>query len=171
MAHWKYLPIIPTINKGLLNEKMLLSIIVVLRQNFLNPFIKIDILHKIYQCSSWYAKLEQHWVECICVHSSPITHLLITKKSELSISAHFHKNSLNTLAVITISGKHYRRNSSFWKLEQYWVRLLCAHNSPIIKLLFYTKIWALLRRRFSQKFPVRGLLYFQCAWGQSYNTK
>ena len=85
---------IATINKGLLNKKMSLSIIVVLRQNFLNTFIKIAILRKIYQCSNCYAKLEQHWVECICVHSSPITHLLITKKSELSISAHFHKNSL-----------------------------------------------------------------------------
>ena len=66
---------IATINKGLLKEKMSLSIIVVLRQNFLNTFIKIAILRKIYQCSNCYAKLEQHWIECICVHSSPITHL------------------------------------------------------------------------------------------------
>ena len=48
VAHWKYLPIIATINKGLLNKKMSLSIIVVLRQNFLNIFIKIAILRKIY---------------------------------------------------------------------------------------------------------------------------
>ena len=48
MAHWKYLPVIAIINKGLLN-KNLLSIIVVLRQNFLNTFIKIAILGKIYQ--------------------------------------------------------------------------------------------------------------------------
>ena len=43
MAHWKYLPIIATINKDLLNKKMLLSIIVVLRQNFVNTFIRIAI--------------------------------------------------------------------------------------------------------------------------------
>ena len=71
---------IATINKGLLNKKMSLSIIVVLRQNFLNTFIKIAILRKIYQCSNCYAKLKQHWVECICVHSSPITHLVDHKK-------------------------------------------------------------------------------------------
>ena len=80
VAHCKYLPMIPTINKGLLNEKMSLSIIVVFRQNFLNTFIKIAILRKIYQCSNCYAKLKQHWVECICVHSSPITHLVDHKK-------------------------------------------------------------------------------------------
>ena len=83
-----------TINKGLLNKKLSLSIIVVLRQNFLNTFIKIAILGKIYLCSNCYAKLEQHWIEWKCFHSSPITHLFITKKSGLSISAHFYKNSL-----------------------------------------------------------------------------
>ena len=90
----KILAHIPTINKGLLNEKMLFSIIVVLRQNFLNTFIKIAILCKIYQCSNCYANLKQHWVECICVHSSPIFYLLSTKKPGLSISVHFHKNFL-----------------------------------------------------------------------------
>ena len=94
MAYWKYLPMIATIDKSLLKKKMSLSIIVVLRQNFLNTFIKIAILRKIYQCSNCYAKLKQHWIECICVHSSPITHLFDHKKSGLSISAHFHKNSL-----------------------------------------------------------------------------
>ena len=84
-----------TINKGLLNKKMSLSIIVVLRQNFLNTFIKIAILGKIYLCSNCYAKLEQHWIKCICVHISPITHLFDYKKPPgLSISAHFYKNSL-----------------------------------------------------------------------------
>ena len=83
---------IAAVNKGLLNKKISLSIIEVLRQNFLNTFIKIAILCKIYQYSNCYAKLKQHWVECVCVHSSPIT--CITKKSELSISAHLHKNFL-----------------------------------------------------------------------------
>ena len=66
VAHKKYLPIIATIKKGLLNKKLLLSTIVVLRQNFLNTLIKITILGKIYQCISCYAKLEQHWIECMC---------------------------------------------------------------------------------------------------------
>ena len=80
MAHWKYLPIIAIISKGLLNKRMLLSIIVVLRQNFVNTFIKIAILREIYQCSNCYAKSEQHWIECIFVHSSPINHLFDLKK-------------------------------------------------------------------------------------------
>ena len=42
---------IATINKGLLNKNMSLSIIVVLRQNFLKTFIKITILGNIYQCN------------------------------------------------------------------------------------------------------------------------
>ena len=84
-----------TINKGLLNKKLSLSIIVVLRQNFRNTFIKIAILGKIYLCSNCYAKLEQHWIKYICVHISPITHLFDYKKPPgLSISAYFYKNSL-----------------------------------------------------------------------------
>ena len=66
--------------QALVRQKMWLSIVVVLRQNFLNTFIKIAFLCKIYQCSNCYAKLEQHWVECICVHNSPITHLFYHKK-------------------------------------------------------------------------------------------
>ena len=88
----KILAHIPTINKGLLNEKMLFSIIVVLRQNFLNTFIKIAILCKIYQCSNCYAKLKQHWVECICVHNSPISYLFEHKKARaLHLSAFSQK--------------------------------------------------------------------------------
>ena len=95
MGHWKYLPIIATINKVLLNKKLLLSIIVILTQNFLNTFIKTAILGKIYLCSNCYAKLEQHWIKFICVHISPITHLFDYKKPPgLSISAYFYKNSL-----------------------------------------------------------------------------
>ena len=76
MAHWKYLPIIVTINKGLLNKKMSLSIIVVLRQNFLNTFIKIAILGKIYLCSNCYAKLEQHWIQCVCPQQPSVVPIL-----------------------------------------------------------------------------------------------
>ena len=49
-----------------------LSIIVVLSQNFLNTFVKISILGKLYQYSICYAKLEQDWTKCLCVHSSLI---------------------------------------------------------------------------------------------------
>ena len=34
---------------------------------------------------------------------------------------------------------------------------VCVHNSPIVKLLFHTKFYALLRRGFSRKFPKRAL--------------
>ena len=85
---------IPTINKGLVNEKMLLSIIVVLRQNFLNTFIKIAILRKIYQCSNCYAKLKQHWSNVYVSTAALLPTFFSTKKPGLSIPAHFHKNSL-----------------------------------------------------------------------------
>ena len=52
-------------------QKKLLSVIVVLSKNFLNTFVKITILCKLYQYSSCYAKLEEHWTKCLCVHSSP----------------------------------------------------------------------------------------------------
>ena len=52
-------------------QKKLVSIIVVLSKSFLNTFIKIAILGKLYQYSSCYAKLEQHWTKYLCVHNSP----------------------------------------------------------------------------------------------------
>ena len=80
--------------QGLAKQKLSLSIIVVLRQSFLNTFIKIAILRKIYQCSNCYAKLEQHWIECICVHSSPVTHFFDHKKVRALHLTAFHKNSV-----------------------------------------------------------------------------
>ena len=50
------------------------------KTEFPKPLIKSTILGKIYQCSTRYAKLEQHCIECICVHSSPIFHLFDHKK-------------------------------------------------------------------------------------------
>ena len=47
---------------------------------------------------------------------------------------------------------YYRWNSSYWRLEQYWVRWLRVHSSLVIKLLFLTKIDDLLRGIFSWKF-------------------
>ena len=46
-------------------QKKLLSIIVVLSKNFLNTSVKITILGKLYQYSSCYAKLEEHWTKCL----------------------------------------------------------------------------------------------------------
>ena len=128
VAHWKYLSIIKTINKGLLNKKLLLSIIMVLRQNFLNTFIEIAILGKIYHCSSCYAKLEQHWIECICVHSSPIIHLFDCKKLALSITVGFHKNSL-IVACCTFGRFKFRTltPSRFKNQTNDTFKLLC-HN-------------------------------------------
>ena len=33
---------------------------------------------------------------------------------------------------------YYRWNGGYWRLAQYWVRQLCVHSSPIVKLLFHT---------------------------------
>ena len=153
MAHWKYLLIIATINKGLLNKKMLLSIIVVLRQNFLNTFIKITILRKIYQCSNCYAKSEQHWVECICVHSSPITHLFDQKKSGLSISAHFHKNSL--IVTCCTFGRFEIRTltPNRFKNQTNDTLTLLGHNYNHQRGFLKQKFVTLHRRGFNLKFP------------------
>ena len=105
MAHWKYLSMIATINKsllnkrmshkGLLNKKMWLSIIVVFRQNFLNTFLKIAILGNIFINV---AIVTQNWSNIgsnVYVSTTALLPtFLITKKSGPSISAHFHKNSV-----------------------------------------------------------------------------
>ena len=94
MAHWKYLPIIATINKGLLNKKLSFSIIVLLRQNFLKTFTKIAILVKFINVEV----VTQNWSNNGSnVHVSTAALLsifLITKMSGLSISAHFYKKSV-----------------------------------------------------------------------------
>ena len=61
------------------------------------------------------------------------------------------------LIVIAILGKHYWWNSSYWRLEHYWVTWLCVHSSPIIELLFDAKIGNFLHRIFYRKFPNCGL--------------
>ena len=93
MAYWKYLPIIKTI-KGLLNKKLSLSIIVVLRQNFLNLLLRSLFWVKFINV----AVVTQNWnniVSNVYVSTAaPFSTFLITRNSGLSISAHFHKNSL-----------------------------------------------------------------------------
>ena len=139
---------IATINKGLLNRNMSLSIIVVLRQNFLNTFIKIAILRKI--C---YAKLEQHWIECICVHSSPITHLFDHKKSRLSISAHFHKNSL-TVTCCTFGRFEIRTlTPNRFKNQTNDTLTLLGHNYNHQRSFLKKRIATLHRCGFNLKFP------------------
>ena len=51
-------------------------------------------LGKPYLYNRCYSKLEQHWIKCLCVNSSPIIYLFDDKKVTFSISAGFHKNSL-----------------------------------------------------------------------------
>ena len=64
--------------QGLAKQKLSLSIIVVLNQNFLNTFIKIAILGKIYQCNS-YSKFEQHWIKFQVSTVALLSTFLITK--------------------------------------------------------------------------------------------
>ena len=154
MAHWKYLPMTATINKGLLNKKLSLSIIVVLRQNFLNTFIKIAILGKIYLCSNCYAKLEQHWIEWKCFHSSPITHLFITKKSGLSISARFYKNSL--IVTCCTFGRFEIRTltPNRFKNQTNETLKLLGHNYDHQQGFLKQKNVTLHRCSFNLKFPI-----------------
>ena len=93
--------------QGLIKQKMSLCIIVVLRQNFLNlnTFIKIAILGKIYQYSSCYAKLEQHGSNVYVSTAALLSTFLIIKKSGLSISVHFYKNSLIVPGALSVDSK------------------------------------------------------------------
>ena len=84
---------IATINKGLLNRNMSLSIIVVLRQNFLNTFIKISVK---FVTQNWNNIGSNVYVSTAAL----LPTFLITKKSGLSISVHFHKNSLIVTSCI-----------------------------------------------------------------------
>ena len=88
VAHWKYLPVIAIINKGLLNKKLLLSIIVVLRQNFLNTSIKIAILGKIYQIYLAVVTQNQSSIglNVYVSKAALLSTFLTTKKMVLSIS-------------------------------------------------------------------------------------
>ena len=82
MTQWICLTTIATIYKSLLNKELSISIVVVLSWTFLNTFIKIAILGKLYfyQCNICYTKFGQHWIKCLCVHSSSIIHLFDYKK-------------------------------------------------------------------------------------------
>ena len=123
------------------------------KADFVNTFIKIAILGKIYQCSSCYAKLEQHWIECICVHSSPITHLFDHKKSGLSISAHFHKNSL-TVTCCTFGRFEIRTlTPNRFKNETNDTLTLLGHNYNHQRGFLKQKIVTLHRCGFNLKFP------------------
>ena len=88
-------------------------------------------------------------------HNCNINKGFLNKKLLLSIIAVLSWNSLN------ISGKHYRWNSSCWKLEKYLVGWLCVYSGPIIKLLFHTKFGDLLHGTFSRSLPNYGLSYFR----------
>ena len=153
MTHWKYLPIIATISKGLLNKKLSLSIIVILRQNFLNTFIRIAILRKIYPCNKCYAKLEQHWIECICVHSSLLPNLLFTKKSGLSTSAHVHKNSLIVTCYTFIRFEIQTLTPNRFKNRTNDTLRLLGHNYNHQQGFFKQKILILHCCGFNLKFP------------------
>ena len=153
MLHWKYLPIIVTIKKGLLNKKMSLSIILVLRQNFVNPFIKIAILSKICQCSNCYAKLEQHWIERICVHSSPITKLFDHKKVGAPISVHFYKSSLIVTCYTFSRFEIQNLTPSRFKNQANDTLTLLGHNYNHQRGFLKQKIVVLHRCGFNLKFP------------------
>ena len=163
MAHWKCLPIIATINKGLLNKKLSLSVIVLLRQNFLNTFINIAILGKIYQCRSCYAKLEQHWIECLCVHRSLIIHLFDNKKVRATISAHFYKNPLILTCCTFGRFKIRTLTPNRFKNQTNDTLKLLGHNYNHQWGFLKQKIVTLHRCGFNLKFPKH--CYFDRCFG------
>ena len=81
---------IATINKGLLNKKMSLFTIVVLRQNFLRLLFWVKFINIAIFTQNWNNIVSNVYVSTAAL----LPTFLITKKSGLSISAHFHKNSL-----------------------------------------------------------------------------
>ena len=81
---------IATINKGLLNKKMSLFTIVVLRQNFLRLLFWVKFINIAIFTQNWNNIVSNVYVSTAAL----LPTFLITKKSGLSISAHFHKNSI-----------------------------------------------------------------------------
>ena len=66
----------------------------ILRQTFLNTFIKIPILGKLYQCGNCYAKLNNIGSNIYVSSATLLSSVWLIKKSALSISARFLKNYL-----------------------------------------------------------------------------
>ena len=138
------------------------------------------------QCSSCSAKLEQHCIKCLCIHHSPIIKHLVHKNiSALHLSAFSQKFLIvacctsGKFKIITLTASRFKNQTNHTiaiiskdflnkkfilsiiaVLKKYWVRWLYVCSSPIIKLLFHTKIGDLLRNFFLQKLPNYGLSYF-----------
>ena len=148
---------------------MSLSIIVVLKQNFVNTFIKIAILRKIYLCSNCYAKLEQHWIERICVHNSPVIQLFEHKKSALSISAPFHKKSLIVTCCTFGRFKIRTLTPNRFKCQTNDTLTLLGHNYNHQRRFLKQKIVTLHRCGFNLKFPKH--CYFDHYFGQTLSMK
>ena len=163
MAHWIYLPMIATINKDLLNKKLSLSIIVVLWQNFLNTFIKIAILRKVYLCSNCYAKLEQRWIQCMCPQQPYYPPLWSPKKSVLSISAHFHKNSIIVTCCTLGRFETWILTPNRFKNQTNDTLTLLGHNYNHQRGFLKQKIVTLHRCGFNLKFPKH--CYFDRCFG------
>ena len=97
------------------------SIIVVLSKNFLNTFMKITILGRLYQYSSCYAKLEQHWMKCLCVHSSPLSSMMESNIFCLT----------NTCSWLELQSSNFNV-SLVWFLNLFGVKVLIS-SSPNIQ--------------------------------------
>ena len=154
MTYWNYLTKITTINKGLLNKKPKLK-----KKNLYGSFLwmgfncpkasatlrrQFTFYHKVPRYS-WYSfywpqkneRLSRPWSHPVVLNKGPLD----WESSAITTRPTLHHCGFNwKFRKRCCCDYYYQWNSSYWILEQYWVRWLCVHSSPVTKLLFHTKI-------------------------------
>ena len=100
-----------------------------------------------------------------------------TLKLFIYFARFFNGNSLIVAWRFRIQDSRFKKKimKMYFKKKKVYTRFLkikaCAHNSPIINLLFHLKISTLLCRGFSWKSPKCGLLYFLCLKSEDKHQK
>ena len=137
---------IATIKKGLLNKNMSLSIIVVLRWNFLKTFIKITILGKIYQCNTFGrlkmstlipSRFKNETNDALKLFGCNDNHQQVFFKQKMFLSM---TAVLNIFIKIAILDKLYQCNSCYLNFEQHLIKYLCVDSSTIMQLFSCKKL-------------------------------
>ena len=144
-------------------KKLSFSIIVILRQTFLNTFIKIPILGKLYQCGNCYAKLNNIGSNIYVSSATLLSSVWLIKKSALSISARFLKNYL--IVICCAFGRfeiQTLRPNGFKNQANDTLKLL-GHNYSHLQELFKQENVALHHCGFQLKFPKH--FYEDCCFG------
>ena len=135
------------------------------------PLFRVNIISEITVIENWNNTESDGYVSALAVLSS----FYFPLKSSISFMRFFNGNSLIVAWRFRIQDSRFKKKSMKMHFKKKSTRFLkikaCVHNSPIIDLLFHTKISTVLRRGFSQKFRKSALLHLLYVWNQKLNTK